>query len=280
MIHRHFARELRLDRLYRHSPSGLMLTPLDHAISDGPLLPPGRSFDDLLEQLALAEVDAVVVHKGMLHRVRPHWFTRLGLIMHLSASTGIAPDPDAKCLVTGVEEAIRLGADAVSVHVNLGSLSERAQLGDLGRVAEACDRWNMPLLAMVYPRGPHIADPADPALVAQAVTVATDLGADLVKTVFPGSVEAMREITAAAPIPVLVAGGPSGRPERETLAFVSRALAGGAGGVAMGRTVFQSHRPAATARAVSALVHRDPARPVDASAPPLPALSTADATAD
>ena len=48
-------------------------------------------------------------------------------MVHLSASTAHAPDPDAKYLVTGVEEAMRLGADAVSVHVNIGSHTKLAR---------------------------------------------------------------------------------------------------------------------------------------------------------
>lgn len=49
----------------------------------------------------------------------------MSLILHLNASTAHAPDPDAKHLVTGVEAALRLGADAVSVHINMGSRKRR-----------------------------------------------------------------------------------------------------------------------------------------------------------
>jgi 2-amino-4,5-dihydroxy-6-oxo-7-(phosphooxy)heptanoate synthase len=208
-VHSHFARSLRLRRLYHHTATGLMVTPLDHSISDGPIVPRGSSIDALTGQLAAAGVDAIVVHKGSLRHIAAERFARVSLIVHLNASTAQAPDPDAKYLVTGVEEAIRLGADAVSVHVNLGSADERRQVADLGRVSDACDRWNLPLMAMMYPRGPAIANPRDPALVAHAVMVAADLGADLVKTVSTGSVTEMLDITAASPVPVLVAGGPA-----------------------------------------------------------------------
>ena len=100
-----------------------------------------------------------------------------------------------------------LGADAVSVHVNLGSLDERSQIADLAAVAGACDRWNMPLIAMVYPRGPRIADAHHPELVAHAAALAAALGADVVKTTYPGSRASMAEVAASCPIPVIVAGG-------------------------------------------------------------------------
>ena len=62
-----------------------------------------------------------------------------GLVVHLSAGTAHAADTNAKVLVGEVEDALRLGADAVSVHVNIGSDTERRQLADLGTVAAACD---------------------------------------------------------------------------------------------------------------------------------------------
>ncbi|MEU9475240.1 2-amino-3,7-dideoxy-D-threo-hept-6-ulosonate synthase [Streptomyces sp. NPDC048191] len=256
MTHQHFARALRTARLFRHHPARLAIAPLDHSISDGPVVPRGTTIDGLTARLAEAGMDAVVVHKGSLRHLRPASLSAMSVIVHLNASTAHAPDPDAKYLVTGVEEALRLGADAVSVHVNLGSLDERRQIADLGQVAERCERWNLPLLAMVYPRGPRITDPHDPELVAHAVTVAVDLGADLVKAPYPGSVTALRELTDACPVPLLCAGGPR-RSEPEVLAYVRDVLRGGAAGVAMGRNLFQADDPRRTAAAVARLIHAD-----------------------
>ncbi|MEU5896693.1 MULTISPECIES: 2-amino-3,7-dideoxy-D-threo-hept-6-ulosonate synthase [unclassified Streptomyces] len=259
----HFARSLRLRRLYRHGTAGLMVTPLDHSISDGPVIARGSTIDTLAGQLAASGVDAVVVHKGSVRHIRPDRFADMSLIVHLNASTAQAPDPDAKYLVTGVEDALRIGADAVSVHVNLGSDDERRQIADLGRVADVCDRWNLPLLAMMYPRGPRVADPHDPALIAHAVTVAVDLGADLVKTYFPGTVPDMLDLTTSCPVPVLVAGGPARADESAVVDFVGAALDGGAGGVAMGRNIFRSADPRRLAARVARLVHRHPAAELD-----------------
>ncbi len=251
----HPARAMRLRRLSRRADGRLVVCPVDHPVSDGPVLPRGRTLDGLLGDLADGGVDAVVVHKGALRRICPERFARLALIVHLSASTARAPDPDAKYLVTGVAEALALGADAVSVHVNLGADDERSQVADLGRVAEQCERWNLPLLAMVYPRGPRVSDPRDPELVAHAVALAAELGADLVKTVFTGTAAEMRDITAGAPVPVLVAGGPRCPDESGVVSFVREALLGGAAGVAMGRNIFQSDDPRKLAEVVSRLVH-------------------------
>ncbi|MFN2495435.1 MAG: 2-amino-3,7-dideoxy-D-threo-hept-6-ulosonate synthase [Pseudonocardiaceae bacterium] len=253
-----FARQVRLQRLYRHGGPRMLVVPLDHSITTGPITA-GAALNQMVGQLARNGVDAVVLHKGSLRHVSPAWFSDTSLIVHLSASTVHAADPDAKYLVANVEESLRLGADAVSVHVNLGSLDERRQISDLAAVSEACDHWNVPLLAMVYPRGPQIANPPHPDLVAHAVTLAADLGADIVKTVHAGSSAAMADITRACPIPVIVAGGPRRNSAAELRGYVLDALRGGAGGVAMGRNIFQAADPGATARVIADLVHGEPA---------------------
>nr|WP_042195197.1 2-amino-3,7-dideoxy-D-threo-hept-6-ulosonate synthase [Kibdelosporangium sp. MJ126-NF4]CEL21781.1 2-amino-3,7-dideoxy-D-threo-hept-6-ulosonate synthase [Kibdelosporangium sp. MJ126-NF4]CTQ92561.1 2-amino-3,7-dideoxy-D-threo-hept-6-ulosonate synthase (EC 2.5.1.-) [Kibdelosporangium sp. MJ126-NF4] len=250
-----FARRLRLRRLHRHDPERLLIVPLDHSVTDGPIV--ANRLDDLVGKLATNHVDAVVLHKGSLRHVDSSWFTMTSLIVHLSASTMHAPDPNAKYLVASVEECLRMGADAVSVHVNLGAIDERTQISDMAAVADACDRWNVPLLAMMYPRGPKITNPRDPELVAHAVTLAADLGADMVKTVYPGSVDEMADITAAAPIPVVVVGGPRTDDEDTVLDYVGDAIRGGAAGVAMGRNVFQAKDPGAMAARLAGVIHRD-----------------------
>ncbi|MGF1429272.1 2-amino-3,7-dideoxy-D-threo-hept-6-ulosonate synthase [Kitasatospora sp. LaBMicrA B282] len=254
--HHSFARRLRLQRLHHHDEERLFVVPLDHSVTDGPIAS-GSSLDLLVGRLATNGVDAVVVHKGVLAHVDPQWFTRTSLIVHLSASTRHAPDPDAKYLVATVEEALRLGADAVSVHVNLGSAQEREQVADLARVAEACDRWNLPLMAMMYPRGPKIGNPQDPELVAHAARLAAELGADVVKAPYVGSAAEMADVVRACPVPVIVVGGPRRDDGDAVVAFVEDALRGGAAGVAMGRNVFEAADPGEMARRLSAVIHRD-----------------------
>ncbi|MEV0776486.1 2-amino-3,7-dideoxy-D-threo-hept-6-ulosonate synthase [Streptomyces sp. NPDC050433] len=248
-----FARGLRLRRLFRHGDGRLLVVPLDHSVTDGPL--PRGDLNSLLGDLVGTGVDAVVLHKGSLRHVEPSRFGDMSLIVHLNASTRHAPDPDAKYLVTHVEEALRLGADAVSVHVNLGSRQEARQVADLAAVAGECDRWNVPLLAMVYARGPRIEDSRAPELVAHAASLAADLGADIVKTDYAGTPERMAEVVRVCPIPVIVAGGPRAAETDTVLSQVSDALKGGAAGVAMGRNVFQAERPGWMAATLAGLVH-------------------------
>jgi 2-amino-4,5-dihydroxy-6-oxo-7-(phosphonooxy)heptanoate synthase len=248
-----FARRLRLRRLYQHDSAGLLMVPLDHAIAAGPLNHRG-TLDGLLALLADCGVDAVVLHKGALRRVRPDRFRAMSFLLHLNASTSLAADPDAKYPVATVAEALRLGADGVSVHVNVGSATEDRQIAHLAATAEQCDRWGMPLLAMMYLRGPAVVDHQDPVPIAHALAVATELGADLVKTALPDSPASIARITAACPVPVLAAGGEASD-SAATIGRLSAALQAGAGGVAAGRVVFTAGDPEMVASRLADLVH-------------------------
>jgi len=245
-------KSLRMSRLWRR-PGGLFIVPMDHSVSDGPVAT-ATDFSALVETLVASGVDAIVVHKGRLRAIDPVALASCAVIVHLSASTRHAPDADAKVLVSSVEHAVRLGADAVSVHVNVGSETEAEQLRDLGLVAEACDAWNMPLLAMMYPRGARIADPYAPEVIAHVAALAADLGADVVKTPFTGSTATMAGVVESCPLPLVIAGGPPGDGD-DVLEMTRAAMRAGVRGVAIGRRVFTAPAPVGTARAIAEIVH-------------------------
>jgi predicted phospho-2-dehydro-3-deoxyheptonate aldolase len=189
--------------------------------------------------------DGVVVHKGLVDQITE--FLGPGgceLIVHLSGSTALSPDPDRKETVSSVEHAIRLGATAVSAHVNLGAKGEAQMLRELGTLAEECDRWGMPLLAMMYVRDGNKASEYDPGKIRHAARVAQEMGADIIKVNYTGSIETFAPVTAAVRVPVVIAGGPKMGSTEEILNVIVEAMEAGAGGVAIGRNIFQHISPA------------------------------------
>jgi len=242
----------RMRRLSLANDGKYLFVPLDHSVSDGPVVPHDR-WDDLLRSLVVGGADAIIVHKGRARMVPPGLLENCALVIHLSAGTAHAADTDAKVLVGDVEDAVRIGADAVSVHVNIGSATEVRQLRDVGAVASACDKWQMPLLVMIYPRGPRIVDPHDPALLAHIVNIAADLGADLVKTSVTVPVQRMAEVVANSPVPLLAAGGPSDG--SDLISYGTALMAAGCHGLAVGRRVFGAPNPASLLSRLAAVVH-------------------------
>ena len=114
----------------------------------------------------------------------------------------------------------------------------------------------MPLLAMMYPRGPGIKDTFGVEVVEHAARIGAELGADLVKTVYTGDRDSFRRVVQGCPVPVLVAGGPKVDSDGQLLSMVQGALEAGAAGVSIGRNVFSHVDPAAMTAALVGLVHR------------------------
>lgn len=243
---------LRLRRLTDPATGRFVLIPMDHGVSVGPIAGIEDAGQAVL-QAAKGGATAVVLHKGLVRAAAPH-LGRAGLLVHLSASSSLNPDPNDKRLVGTVEEAVALGADGISVHVNIGAPRESAMVEDLGRVATECQRLGMPLLAMMYARGHDIRDPHAPEVIMHVARLGAELGADVVKCPYTGSVESFREVVRGCPVPVVISGGARMDSDRAVLRLVEDSMKAGAGGVSIGRNAFQHARPEAMTRAIADIV--------------------------
>lgn len=242
----------RLRRIFRDD-GRTVIVPMDHGATSGPVR--GIvNMEETVNQLLEGEVDAVVLHRGIAKHVD---VGKAGLIVHLSAITRLGPDPNNKVQVCSVEEALRIGGDAVSVHVNVGSQQEDRMLVKLGRVADDCDKYGVPLLAMMYPRGPKIQNEHAVEAVAHAARLGAELGADLIKTNYTGTIETFKEVVQCCPVPVIIAGGPKAETVREVLQTVYDSIKAGGSGFSIGRNVFQHKNPTLMVKALSAIVHHD-----------------------
>jgi len=215
------------------------------------------NISETIENISRGGADAVLMHKGIVEQGHRGYGKDLGLIIHLSASTSLSPDPNNKVLVTSVEKAIQLGADAVSVHVNIGSEKEPEMLVELGFIAETCSQWGIPLLAMMYPRGQKIENEHDVDLVKHAARVGSELGVDIIKTNYTGDPDSFKEVVDGALVPVVIAGGPKIDTDLELLEMVKDSLDVGGAGVAFGRNLFQAKDPGKITKAISEVVHHD-----------------------
>jgi fructose-bisphosphate aldolase / 2-amino-3,7-dideoxy-D-threo-hept-6-ulosonate synthase len=244
-----FGRDIRLARILNEGK--MLCIPMDHGISNGPI----KGLEDIhsvIYECSSAGLTCVLVNKGIIKSMpRP---PNIGLIAHFSASTSIGPAPNRKILIGSVEEAIRLGADAVSLHINIGSKEEPEMLQKLGMISDKCDEWSVPLVAMMYPRGENIKNPHDPEIVAHAARVGAEAGADVVKAVYTGDPASFRRVVRGCPVPIVIAGGPKASTDREILEMCEGAMTAGAKGVTFGRNIFQHKNPPAIVRALYKII--------------------------
>lgn len=234
----------------------MVIVPMDHGLSMGPIAGL-EDMTEIINKIADGGANAVILHKGIVRAGHRGYGRDIGLILHLSGSTSLGPDPLGKVPVATVEEAIKLGADAISVHVNVGAPNEPEQLRSFGEVAEICAGWGMPLLAMMYPRGPKVKSEHDPAMVAHAARVGAELGADIIKTNYTGKIDSFKKVVKGCPVPVVIAGGPKMATDRDVLEMASEATKAGGAGVSIGRNVFQHRNPTGMVRALAKIVHEE-----------------------
>ena len=249
-------KSVRMERIIDRKSGNTVIVPMDHGISSGPI----KGLTDMkraVDAIAEGGADAVLLHKGIVRAGHRGYGRDIGLIVHLSASTSLGPDPLNKVRVTTVEEAIKLGADAVSVHVNIGAENEPEMLRKLGETAQTCEEWGMPLLAMMYPRGRKVTDEHDVKFVKHAARAGAELGADIIKTNYTGSPDSFREVVRGTPIPVVIAGGPKMETDKEVLEMIKEALDVGGRGVSIGRNIFQHRNPTKMTKAVAEIVHKN-----------------------
>ncbi len=246
-------KEIRLDRIRNRETGKIVIVPMDHGTTVGPV----RGIIDMsraVHQVSQGGANAVLMHQGMVSSGYRGEGPDIGLIVHLSASTSLTSDSNRKSLVCSVERAIQLGADAVSVHVNIGNNHEADMLKDFGDVSERCCYWGMPLLAMVYPRGEKIKDEYEASVVKHAARLGCEMGADIVKVSYTGSPSTFQQVVEGTSIPVVIAGGPRMNTDKEILEAAKGAMEAGGAGLSVGRNIFQHHSPRGMTEALSTIV--------------------------
>jgi fructose-bisphosphate aldolase/2-amino-3,7-dideoxy-D-threo-hept-6-ulosonate synthase len=253
----YIGKSVRTERIMNRKTGRMIIVPMDHGVSSGPI----AGLEDMpsaINNVAEGGANAVLVHKGIIRHGHRGYGKDIGLIVHLSGSSSLAPDPNKKVLVASVEEAIKLGADAVSIHINVGAENEADMFKDLGRVSKECMEWGMPLLAMMYPRGKKIEEKGGEhhvEVVKHAARAGAELGADIIKTNYTGDPDSFREVVRGCPVPVVIAGGPKMDTERDVLQMIKDSIEAGGAGTSIGRNVFQAKDPTKMVSAMSKVVH-------------------------
>ena len=247
-------KKIRLERIIDRNSGKTVIIPMDHGVTVGPI----EGLADMrttVSKIVAGGANAILMHKGIVHAGHRGTGRDVGLIIHLSGGTAMSPDPNAKELICTVEEAIRLGADAVSVQINLGADTDKEMLRQLGYISGKCFEWQMPLVAMMYTRGPKIKNEYDVNNIKHAARVGAELGADIVKVVYTGSVESFKEVVDGCPVPVVIAGGPKMNSDEDIFKMIEGALKAGAKGVSIGRNAFQHKKPEKMVAAMCEMVH-------------------------
>ena len=248
---------VRLQRLQNPASGRIFTVAIDHAPSYG-VLSGIEDIQAVVDRVASAGPDAMVMMKGTAERCfRPH-AGRIALMLKCSTLSPFHPDQDV--WVSSVEDALRLGADAIAMALTVGSTKQARLLSNLGALVREAERAGMPVVVHAYPNGELV--PPDERYsvehVGYAARLAMELGVDIVKTFYTGSPGTFaRVVERASPALVVAAGGPRLETDADALRMARDVVQAGAAGITFGRNVWQSDNAPGMIRALKHVVHED-----------------------
>jgi len=262
-------KKTRLHRLlYEHGPSNgtLLILPIDQGIEHGPVdffpNPPCED-PDFQYRLALeGGYSGIALHIGLASKYSRKYVGKVPLILKINGKSTIPSDDNAFSPLTAtVEDAVRLGADAVGYTLYVGSPAQDRDIKQLNDVRYDCEKYGMPLIVWAYPRGSAIETKAGKEslyAVDYASRLACEFGADVVKLNVPKIEESKMEklpkpyntlklsyeesiakvVRSAGKTMVLFSGG-SKESDEDLLKKAKAAMENGATGLIFGRNMWQ-----------------------------------------
>jgi fructose-bisphosphate aldolase, class I len=244
----------------------LLFLPIDQGIEHGPRdffpNPDSKDPDYQFRLAAEAGYSAIACQIGLAEKYYPDYAGQVPLLLKVNGKTDIPPSDEALSTTNAsVEDAVRLGADAVGYTLYVGSPRQDEDLHQLKGVREDCDRYGMPLVIWAYPRGSAVdAKGGKNSFYAidYAARMAMEMGADVVKLNYPkadpendknapapyneggfSQEEMVRQIVASAGRSLVVLSGGSKIDDDQLLEQTRMILQAGGSGVIYGRNVWQ-----------------------------------------
>lgn len=256
---------VRLSRLFSHPSGNLFGAAVDHFVGYGNVRQGGLAdLPGALARVMAGGPDYVSIQPGA---ARTLWLPYAGKAAMVIQAGCFTPDDRISQLIATPEDAVRFGADALAVAIPVRGDSEGQYIRWLTDSVSAAARFEMPVIAHIYPRdfsdgGKIVFTPDE---IAYAVRIGIETGVDVVKVGYTGDFDSFQETVATCPVPVVMAGGPKTGNLTEALSQTAEALRAGARGAVVGRNLWGHGDATQAARAFRAVIH-DGLKPADALA--------------
>ena len=273
-------KKIRLGRLLDPRTGRAVVVAASHGVMSGP--PAGLRTRAEIDKAfaAMGAADGVMVSPGMLPLLEDFYVGRgrPALVLHLDWKNHgrriYTPGKDGRgegvlAQLASLEDVAAAGVDAVMTYLYIGQRDSALERAEIERNAKiVADAAKVGVAVIIEPRSALEAEGPE-ALSTEVLSlycrISADLGADLVKVLWNGSVEAFAPVAETCYAPILVAGGPGGEDEKDTLQLAADSIAAGAAGVMFGRRVFRAERPEAVLAGLRAVTH-DGVSPTEALA--------------
>ena len=249
-----FGKEVRLRRLFNKKSGKTLIIALDHPIGWG-VIDGIKKIDDTLKKILDAEPEAITLQKGIIEKCLSKHSSNIPFIMKATSFSPFQPAYDVQ--LGDVEEALRLGADAIAVGCTVCGKEQPELLKQLGKITKEAASFGLPVVSHIYPKGNLIKETERYMVkyISYAARAAAELGADIVKTFYTGDPDTYKEVIESCPARVVVSGGPKLPEIKDVLVMTKNAMEMGAYGVTYGRNVWQAEDPAKIINGLKMIIH-------------------------
>ena len=251
-------KSMRLRRIMDSETGTTVMFAFSHGTSAPDVLPGLENPTRVVEAAASGGADCVFLAPGLIEAIGDVvTTTSLGVAVKVSATASRGGKPYQEVLTTSIERSLELGADAVVALIPFAPENEPDVIALTATLGEACGRWGMPFIAEAeYPNSyygtENFAESWGVPYLKRSARLCAELGADIVKSNWTGSVDTFAEIVESVPVPVVVAGG-SRVSDLDLLQNLHAAREAGAIGCSVGRNIFQHSAPERMVRAIAAV---------------------------
>lgn len=245
---------IHMRRLFAQPSGRILVVALDHPIAWG-VVPGIERISETLERVIDGNPDAVTLMKGTAERSFLPFAAKVPFILKCTSFSPFHQAYDAQ--LAWIDEAVRLGADAVAVGATVGGKDQPELLRTLAAAVREASLYGMPVVTHIYPKGEAIPESERYSVenVCYAARAAAELGVDVIKTYYTGSSETFRRVVECTDAKVVVSGGPKLPTLKDVFQMTYDAVRAGAAGVVYGRNVWQADDPAALIRALASILH-------------------------
>jgi fructose-bisphosphate aldolase / 2-amino-3,7-dideoxy-D-threo-hept-6-ulosonate synthase len=248
-------KKIRLNRLIQADTQTCLICAIDHGMTSPKFLDGLYDTGARVHDAINGGANVLMLGRGVVKRYVEHFSRETSLALMLTASSAGRPSGAVITPIGTVEEALRIGADAVVVYTALAGENEPEMISYLAKVAETCEFKGMPLIAEAeYPNAYQSLEQMNQSLgvdyLKRNARLCAELGADIVKVNWSGDQKSFADIIRACDRPVVLAGG-SLISDHELLTRMYLARQVGAVGCSVGRNIFQHQNPQAITAAIS-----------------------------
>ncbi|MBU3030730.1 class I fructose-bisphosphate aldolase [Paracoccus marinaquae] len=263
-------KKIRMARFFNQKSRKALLVAYSHGVIMGPL--PGMMSLAEMERACdqMSAVDGLMVAPGMLLLLEQYFIgrDRPALMLHMDYQSyvrSVLPyDQGGTVELASVEQALAAGADGIMTYMYIGHPDpeiEKLEIARNARIARECERLGMVFMveALSAQLRRHPEHQTDIAIQSLGCRIAAELGADMVKAFYPGSLENVTEMARTCPVPLMLAGGAKAKNPEDAFGHADDAIRAGASGLVFGRNIFEADDVPATVQRYRRIVHGDAA---------------------